>query len=380
MKKIFYVVCLITMFMFVGEVRADTVCKYTLPKGTIVDYSETKLELYNEDGSMKLNKIYASTSPSEGTNIRYNSLNFGNDIKAFEVKKNTSTGEFTCPAITLDLNSDGRDYIYNNYDECKKGTSWSKSSCKTEVYHGIYSSDEEITGGNSSGRTNAKLITKNTNSCMYRSYNFEVTVKTDNGISCRKGTSKEGVTCTAKINDTVYKDFINSGTFTCPEYIYYTYYGGQGVSDRYNLEVLSTAGANEEDTSNSEDFRDPDVLNNGSADDEWIEGPSDLGEFQVSACEVLSKESSLYKIMKQIIGYVQIGTIFIVILLSGLDFVGAISSGDDDAFKKAVGKTKNRIIALVLVFLVPAIVNILLTIVNVGACGSNTDFMTELFR
>ena len=48
--------------------------------------------------------------------------------------------------------------------------------------------------------------------------------------------------------------------------------------------------------------------------------------------------------------------------------------------KKATGKTKNRIIALVLVFLVPAIVNLLLTIVNVGACGSNSDFISELFK
>ena len=368
MKKALYVVCFSIMFMFLGNVKADSVCKYKIPKG-VINSKETSLELYNDEGGLELNKYYSKNQISPGKNVKLKLTKDGD-------------GKLSCPSIILDITTTKKVTFYSSVKQCKENQTFGKDSCKKEIYEGTFSSSDDLTGGSTSGKTNAKLITETTNSCKYRSHRFEITVKSDKSTSCRVGTSAANPPeCKSKITDEIFKNF-NKNQFICPKYLYYSSYsGGTGNLKHYTVEIISTGGSNEPDNSLSDQFRDPDNYNNGSATDEWINGhPGDEYKENIDPCDVIDKEGSLYKILKQIINYTQIGTIFIVILLSGLDFIGAISSGDDDAVKKALGKTKNRIIALVLVFLVPAIVNLLLTIVNVGACGSNSDFVSELFK
>lgn len=100
-------------------------------------------------------------------------------------------------------------------------------------------------------------------------------------------------------------------------------------------------------------------------------------------CEVIRTDGEVFKILKEIIGYVQIGSVFAVLIFCVLDLGGAVASSDDDAFRKARGKVFKRIIALILIFLVPLLVNFVINLVNLGACNDSEedyDFIGNLFH
>ena len=378
MKKLFYIVCLVTMFMFIGEVKADTQykkCLYKIPAG-VLNEEETKIELSNNNGSNILDTLYFSGNRK---------INLGDKplvgTWTFELLDGNK-----CPSITLDIPKKlATPAVYPSQKACLDVQQIGKDSCKSTVYKGTYSHNN-ISAGNATGRQNAKLMTESSNStqCWYQNKNNVLIVKNNQKVSCKISAGTATMKCEASINDTVYKKFTQGGTFTCPSFIYYDMAGGGGTNVMvYKYKITSVGSPNEVDNSNSDEFIKPDGFDfeASGGSDEWLTDPDKMPEAEkINPCEIISKDNSLYKIMKQIINYLQIGTIFIVILLSGLDFISAITSGDDDVMKKATSKTSKRIIALVLVFLVPAIVNLLLSIVNVGACGSKSDLVSELFK
>ena len=111
---------------------------------------------------------------------------------------------------------------------------------------------------------------------------------------------------------------------------------------------------------------------------EKIEGVDKLTD----ACNIIDKDSGFFKILKQIIGYIQIGTIFLVLILGVLDLTGAVGSQKDDALKKAASKFGKRMIAAALIFLVPAMLNIIFNVINISSCGVADDksLISELFK
>ena len=111
---------------------------------------------------------------------------------------------------------------------------------------------------------------------------------------------------------------------------------------------------------------------------EDIEGKDELTD----ACNIIDKDSGFFKILKQIIGYIQIGTIFLVLILGVLDLTGAVGSQKDDALKKAASKFGKRMIAAALIFLVPAMLNIIFNVINISSCGVADDksLISELFK
>lgn len=88
------------------------------------------------------------------------------------------------------------------------------------------------------------------------------------------------------------------------------------------------------------------------------------GEAVTDICGIFT--SDMIDLAKKIVGYVQIGTVFLALVLGILDFVGAIGSDKDNAFKDAGKKFLKRLIAVALVFLVPALLGIILNFISVA--------------
>ncbi|MDD3341149.1 MAG: hypothetical protein PHN72_02990 [Bacilli bacterium] len=139
----------------------------------------------------------------------------------------------------------------------------------------------------------------------------------------------------------------------------------------------------------------PDPAQNGSYGAEDAEKDTGTGELAGSkvndrqddftgkkekkdACDIIDKKGELYKALKQIVGYIQIGTIFLVLILGVIDLTGAVGSDKDDALKKAVGRFAKRMIAAALVFLVPTIINFIFNIINLSSCGGGE--FADLFK
>ena len=87
-------------------------------------------------------------------------------------------------------------------------------------------------------------------------------------------------------------------------------------------------------------------------------------------CAVLNNGKTI-EVLKEILNYLRIAAVALLLILGSLDFAGAIMSDKDDAMKSAGNKFKKRLIATVIVFLVPALVNIVLFIAdkNESICG-----------
>jgi hypothetical protein len=106
-----------------------------------------------------------------------------------------------------------------------------------------------------------------------------------------------------------------------------------------------------------------------------------FGKGDTGACSIIDQASGddgLFGLLKKIVGYVQIGTILLVIVLGVLDFTGAVGSSDDAAFKKAGGKFVKRLIAGALVFLVPALINTVLFVIKIGPCAESGDDQSQV--
>ncbi len=86
--------------------------------------------------------------------------------------------------------------------------------------------------------------------------------------------------------------------------------------------------------------------------------------------------------IKEVIGYIRIGVPILLIILTIIDFAGVLGSDDENALKVATSKVTKRFIAAVLVFFVPLIISLILSIdavnnalnlVDDPTCGVATD-------
>ena len=83
------------------------------------------------------------------------------------------------------------------------------------------------------------------------------------------------------------------------------------------------------------------------------------------------ENSQTIKILRQILDYLRIAAVALLLVLGSLDFAGAVTSDKDDAMKQAGNKFIKRLLATVVVFLVPVLVNIILFIADKSetVCG-----------
>lgn len=86
-------------------------------------------------------------------------------------------------------------------------------------------------------------------------------------------------------------------------------------------------------------------------------------------CGIISR--SLRSWLIQLLDLTKIGALVLTIILGMLDFFGGLASGNPDTMKKAWKKFSKRLIAVVLLFLLPVILEFLLGLVNITGLDSN---------
>lgn len=69
-------------------------------------------------------------------------------------------------------------------------------------------------------------------------------------------------------------------------------------------------------------------------------------------------------LLQKLLNYIKIAGPILVVLLSALDFIKAIASSEEDAFKKAQSRLVIRLVAALALFLVPTFVELLLGLIN----------------
>ena len=69
-----------------------------------------------------------------------------------------------------------------------------------------------------------------------------------------------------------------------------------------------------------------------------------------------------------ILNYIKVIGPILVVLLSAIDFVKAVFSSDDKAIKEAQSKLIIRLIAAIALFLVPTLLQVLLSFINQTTC------------
>lgn len=107
--------------------------------------------------------------------------------------------------------------------------------------------------------------------------------------------------------------------------------------------------------------------------------PSVSSAIDKDTCEIIKTGTQAYIFIKKVVNYIKIGTIFLVLVLGMVDLAGAVGSGEENAFKKAAGKFGKRLIAVALVFLVPAMVEILIGLINTSNC-KDVDTVKEIYE
>lgn len=108
--------------------------------------------------------------------------------------------------------------------------------------------------------------------------------------------------------------------------------------------------------------------------DEWEElstnlDPNDFNN-TIGCDSILSDEpGSVGWLLNIILNYIKILGPILVVLLSAIDFIKAVVGTDEKAMKEAQSKLVIRLVAAVLLFLVPTLVQLLLSFINATTCA-----------
>lgn len=264
---------------------------------------------------------------------------YGSGVQ-FTNKDGIISGKFNAPN-NANITCEKRGYDYTK-DECPKYVRVSamcpQGTCSCSI-------NFNENGGNNY----IKLKTK-TKGC-----NFKLSSGTI--ITITKTDSKWKATASDKLSVSL-DDAIQEKT-SCPEKLHIMQ-SGYGSGKTY---VVTLKGS-----SNNEVSQDDGKEENPDYDDIIdIDGNGNSEQYD-DVCALIEGET--LKQIQNIVGYVQMGTVFLILVLGMLDFTGAIGSSEDNAFKKAGSKFLKRLIAGALVFLVPAILGIILNLVSISNdCG-----------
>ena len=101
---------------------------------------------------------------------------------------------------------------------------------------------------------------------------------------------------------------------------------------------------------------------------------SDFGADDVQDCEGVigdpNEEGTFAYYLQIMLDFVQYGGVALVIVLTTIELIKAVTSSDKDEVNKVMSKTLTRVIAMILLFIVPILVNLILNIFHIyGNCG-----------
>ena len=151
-----------------------------------------------------------------------------------------------------------------------------------------------------------------------------------------------------------------TGETGCPKYIYYNYskfindFGSSSIFEY----TLSSDGVDISDTSDNDKYQDKiykliEEKENGDSDNEVV----------INNCEDLIGSEGR-KLINTLMKWMRIAVPILLIVFGIIDFATALFSSKEDDMKKKRETFIKRIIAAVLVFLAPILVNLLLDVAN----------------
>ena len=154
-------------------------------------------------------------------------------------------------------------------------------------------------------------------------------------------------------------DSLNA-TETCPETIYISFPTGNVV--HFNLKSAVDNGANKnEDPEESRNEEWEELGENVSSEDfdQKIECPDIID---------IDTPGSFGWMLNTVLNYIKIIGPILVVLLSAIDFIKAVVGFDEKAMKEAQSKLIIRLVAALCLFLVPTLVQLLLSFINATTC------------
>lgn len=170
------------------------------------------------------------------------------------------------------------------------------------------------------------------------------------------------------------------------------------ITDNYNITVSSARSALKDYTNsgcldeNSDEYREyENKINNlereveqiddnieeqnGVYDDEWEElgedvSDEDFNDPSVSCPNIINMEEGHFGwLLNTVLNYIKIIGPILVVLLSSIDFIKAVVGFDEKAMKQAQSKLVIRLVAAICLFLVPTLVQLLLSFINATTCS-----------
>ena len=96
----------------------------------------------------------------------------------------------------------------------------------------------------------------------------------------------------------------------------------------------------------------------------------DFNDLTIGCDDIFGQEEGeLGWLLNLILGYIRVIGPILVVLLSAIDFIKAIVGTDEKAMKEAQSKLVIRLICAVALFLVPTLVQVLLSFINQTVCS-----------
>lgn len=363
-KKSIYIIALFLIaftFLIPSDVLAATQCKYSWT---------SKLIGTNTDGTTVTGDFILSTG-DDAKRLTNATSPFSSRPAKFANKKGIAlNSNGSCPSISIYVqNTSGNFKIYKNRTNCKKGALTIDKRCSSDLKGTKLSGDTSNSDANNSG-VQFELSSSSSSECKYvRKVVSSSTNKTQSArdISIKpNGSNKVKGTCSVTIGHCtlsvdVPKKFYSNKKFTCPKYIYTKSdtYGKEGTD--FKTTVYDTGGEN--DTNRSTIDSNGNVVNKNYTNNATLDG---LNQKYDSCSQLIDTETegSFGWLLQKLLNYIKIAGPILVVLLSALDFIKAIASSEEDAFKKAQSRLIVRLVAALALFLVPTFVELLLGLIN----------------
>ena len=369
-KKLYFVLLLLFSFVFLApnNVYAATQCKYSWKDELIGAKKDANGNTVVVTGNFVLStesnskRLTVATSPFSSRPAKFANKN--------GIALNS---DGSCPSISIYVqNTTGNFKIYKNNTNCKNGALTIDNRCSPDLKGTKLSGNTSNSNVNNSG-VQFELSSSSDSECKYTrkvvsAYNTSKTQSSrDITIKAKKNNKVKG-SCTVAIgyctlSVDVPNKFYNNNKFTCPKYIYTksNAYGKEGVNVKTT--VYDTGG--ESDTNRSTVDSDGTVVDNNK---KYTNNPTLDGLNQkYDNCSQLidtKTEGSFGWLLQKLLNYIKIAGPILVVLLSALDFIKAVASSAEDAFKKAQSRLTIRLIAALALFLVPTFVQLLLGLIN----------------
>ena len=379
-KNLFMIIILLMLFVpcCVSAKTALFKCEYNviiIPKSkkqsqvsfplTATVYDNGTAKFVNAGNEMKTgSNIYLSK------NKTYGSVSISVDTKGY-AKKATAGGKYSCPTLTLDISGQSMYKLYNEDYGNRSGAGEYMYVTKGKdpiLENGSQNNVVKVTDSCERSVTKIDSIKFNTKVTfkIFNNGKKQYCLKIDNyNESCADITtgmshlyfSEGSASYTFYITEEQSKKIFNQSSsdtthFTCPEtvYIYYDASSSVGTQNYYF-------------TTSKKEATDNSIGNQNQALDDPSSNENNYNPgTEVTGCNVVPEE--IQKWIRISLNFVKYVALVLVVVLGTIDFIKAAGSGEPDAMKKAGQSFIKRVVAVIILFLLPMLVELILHLIN----------------